>query len=123
MPSAGNYFTSVQSEKTVNLNDFWSFYINPSSPVNVLKLKLWGRHETTVLFEQLETEQVTNPTKQQIRDAPSATVTSTEKIFQGWMRKKAREYSAYHSPHHTTTRHRPSVEWPSWNSNLIFALF
>lgn len=41
MPSARNYFTSVQSDKTVSLNDFWSFYINPSSPVNVLKLKLW----------------------------------------------------------------------------------
>jgi len=64
MPSARNYFTGGQSEKTVSLNDFWSFYINPQSPANVLKLK-------------------------QIRDAPSATVTSTEKIFQGWMRKKA----------------------------------
>ena len=42
MPSARNYFTSVQSEQTISLKDFWSFYINPSSPANVLKLKLRG---------------------------------------------------------------------------------
>ena len=65
MPTAREFFSSLQSQKTTSLQDFWSFYHNPQSPVNKVKLA-------------------------RIRDAPQAEVSATEKIFQSWMRKKAR---------------------------------
>lgn len=67
MPTAREFFSSLQSQKTTSLQDFWSFYHNPQSPVNKVKLA-------------------------RIRDAPDAEVNATEKIFQSWMRKKARMF-------------------------------
>lgn len=80
MPTARDFFSSLQSQKTTSLQDFWSFYHNPQSPVNKVKLA-------------------------RIRDAPDAEVNATEKIFQSWMRKKARMFSNQANKNFTKFRH------------------